>query len=396
MQQQVLSLNEDLKKLEGEGFILEISGPHLLVHEIPYVNSKREVKYGTIVTVLSFLTPTLAGGKPDNHTANFCGEVPCDETGNKLVSIINDDGSPIITADFEARYFFSYKPLRGHYIDFHEKITAYAHFLSSYAKLIDPSVTEKPGTRSAIMRGSDVFKYPDTSSARASIDAENLKFRNIKIAIIGVGGTGSYILDLVSKTQVKEIHIYDDDDLELHNTFRAPGTLTEEAINQIENLKKVDYYDSVYSRMHLGIKIHPYRINEKNIVELSDFEYVFVCVDKSDVRFMIVNELSKMNIAFSDVGLGVVKRDNGLLGTIRVTSASNDMWDHIGQFIGPIEMNENEYNSNIQIADLNCLNAALAVIRWKRHLGFYVDLKKEHHSLYHIETNKIINDSFAS
>jgi len=39
---------------------------------------------------------------------------------------------------------------------------------------------------------------------------------------------------------------------------------------------------------------------------------------------------------------------------------------------------------NIQVADLNCLNATLAVIRWKKMCGFYFDLKHERYSSYTI------------
>jgi len=395
MQQLELSLNADLKKLEDEEYSIEIRGSYLLVHDIPYVNSQKEIKYGTIVTLLSFVSPNIIG-KPIDHTVNFAGEAPCDENGNQLISIINEGGAPIVTSDFEARYFFSYKPPRGYYENYFEKIDTYAHFLYAYAKLIDPLVAEKRGKSAAKLIGGDVFKYPDTNSARAKIDYENTKFRNLKIGIIGVGGTGSYILDLVSKTQVKEIHIFDDDELQLHNTFRAPGTLPDETINNMKDLKKVDYYYSVYSRMHLGLKVHPYRITNENINELHDFDYVFVCVDKNEVRFMIVNELVKMGLSFSDVGLGVIKSEKGLLGTIRVTSANKKKFNHLNEVIGSKESEKNEYNTNIQIADLNCLNAALAVIKWKRHVGFYTDLKEEHHSLYHIETNKIINNDFTS
>lgn len=392
MQLQELSHNPDLAKLLDEGFILEVCGPHLLVHEIPYVNSQKEIKMGTIVTVLSFINPTLIG-KPFDHTVHFSGETPCDENGVQLSSIINTNGCPIITSDFEALNFFSYKPICGYYENYFEKISAYAHYLSSFAKIINPLMSEKPGKTKMLLSGSDVFKYPDTNSARANIDYENCKFHNLKIGIVGVGGTGSYILDLVSKTQVKEIHIFDDDDFQLHNTFRTPGTMLDEIILEMKELKKVDYLYSVYSRMHLGIKVHPYRIVLENIVELKELDYVFICVDKNEIRFMIVSELAKMDVAFSDVGLGVVKNENGLLGTIRVTSASQNNYGHLHDVIGIKELDEDEYNTNIQIADLNCLNAALAVIKWKRFVGFYVDLKGENHTLYHIETNKIINDN---
>jgi hypothetical protein len=38
------------------------------------------------------------------------------------------------------------------------------------------------------------------------------------------------------------------------------------------------------------------------------------------------------------------------------------------------------------------LNAALAVIRWKKRFGFYRDLKAEHHSQFSIDTNLLINE----
>jgi hypothetical protein len=44
------------------------------------------------------------------------------------------------------------------------------------------------------------------------------------------------------------------------------------------------------------------------------------------------------------------------------------------------------------VADLNALNAALAVIRWKKLFGFYSDLEEEHHSVYVIDGNSIANE----
>ena len=67
------------------------------------------------------------------------------------------------------------------------------------------------------------FQYPNTNSARAKITDLDEKYKGLKIAIIGLGGTGSYVLDLIAKTPVAEIHIFDKDVFQLHNAFRAPG-----------------------------------------------------------------------------------------------------------------------------------------------------------------------------
>jgi hypothetical protein len=48
-------------------------------------------------------------------------------------------------------------------------------------------------------------------------------------------------------------------------------------------------------------------------------------------------------------------------------------------------------DSNIQVADLNAFNACLAVIKWKKLLGFCYDHDQEHHSLYTIDGNHLMN-----
>ena len=53
------------------------------------------------------------------------------------------------------------------------------------------------------------------------------------------------------------------------------------------------------------------------------------------------------------------------------------------------------YSRNIQVADLNALNAALAVGRWKRMSGFYLDLENEHHTVYVVDGNQLLNEETA-
>lgn len=242
----------------------------------------------------------------------------------------------------------------------------------------------------------EVFKYPDTNSSRAKIEYLNRKFRGQRVAIIGMGGTGSYILDLVSKTPVKEIHIYDGDVFQLHNAFRAPGAIDGKILEEKEQLKKVAYYHSVYSNMHTGLRPHSVYVTKDNVHELTGFDYVFISVDKNKVRSELTGHLLDTKVSFIDAGLGVNKVEDALIGTLRVTTGTADKHDHLVNRIGSDESDENEYGSNIQIADLNCFNAVLAVMKWKKMCGFYQDLKQEHNTLYFINTNKIINDDFGA
>ena len=67
-----------------------------------------------------------------------------------------------------------------------------------------------------------MFKYVDTASSRVGIGAVTEKLKVGPLAIVGLGGTGSYILDLVAKTPVAEIHLFDGDKLGQHNAFPLP------------------------------------------------------------------------------------------------------------------------------------------------------------------------------
>lgn len=238
----------------------------------------------------------------------------------------------------------------------------------------------------------DVFKYPDTNSTRAEIDYLNRKFKFQKIAIIGMGGTGSYILDLVSKTPAHEIHIYDGDFFHLHNAFRAPGAIPGRKLEVPEGLKKVDYYHEVYSEMHSRIIPHDIYVSQGNLHELDGFSYAFISVDKNEARSIITNGLLAMGVPFIDAGLGVNMLDDTLVGTLRITVGTSTKNDHLINRIGSEEFDKNDYATNIQIADLNCLNAVLAVMKWKKLSGFYQDLKEEHNTLYFINTNRLLNE----
>jgi hypothetical protein len=244
--------------------------------------------------------------------------------------------------------------------------------------------------------GNEVFKYPDTNSTRANIEFLNRKFKNQKIAIIGLGGTGSYILDLVSKTPVKEIHIYDKDVFQLHNAFRAPGAVSESRLSGSAEIKKVDYYHEIYSNMHSSIIPHDKYVSSNNLSEFSIFDCVFISIDRNKSRSLITKGLINLSVPFIDSGMGVNMLDDSLIGVLRVTTGSGSKNDHLDTRIGSEEAGENEYATNIQIADLNCLNAVMAVTKWKKMIGFYQDLKKEHNSLYFLNTGKIINEDFEA
>jgi hypothetical protein len=274
-------------------------------------------------------------------------------------------------------------------------MTTYAAIISSQAKAIDSAVTEKPFRNIQNNEENTIFNYIDTNSSKSGITAISSKLENQKIAIVGLGGTGSYILDLIAKTPVLEIHLFDGDVYLQYNAFRAPGA---PPIDELRKLyKKTDYFSLVYSRMRKNIFSHDYYITASNIDELSGMDFVFIAIDKGDVKKLIIDYLVARNTPFIDVGMGVLMVDDCLLGHIRVTTSTADKSDHIGHRIPFSEGNgANDYSTNIQIADLNALNATLAVMKWKKIFRFYQDLNREFNTTYSINDGKLLNEDYIT
>jgi tRNA A37 threonylcarbamoyladenosine dehydratase len=136
------------------------------------------------------------------------------------------------------------------------------------------------------------------ATTRAGIGAATAKLLANRAAIIGLGGTGSYILDLLAKTPINEIHLYDGDEFGLHNAFRAPGAPKKE---ELTNPKKVDWFGDIYDRMHMGIKRHPYHVRAEQLSEFAGFDFVFVAIDNAKARKIILEGL----IALKDIRLSI-------------------------------------------------------------------------------------------
>lgn len=391
MSQQLINRSFDLQRMRDEGYDIEIISSYLLVKNVPYVNSNKEIKLGTLVSEL-----TLAGDittTPKTHVAYFAGEYPCNKDGSPINKIKHGSATQQLAQNLVVQHSFSSKPLNGHYKDYYEKMTTYIAIVSSPSQSLNSSVTAKIFPVIKSESEESVFNYLDTASSRAGINVVTLKLELGKIAIVGLGGTGSYVLDLVSKTPVKEIHLFDGDKFLQHNAFRSPGAPSVDELRIASH--KVSYFADLYSKMRKGIIPHPDYIDAENVDKLNGMDFVFLCLDQGKVKRLIVEKLEEFGISFIDVGMGINLVDNALLGVIRATTSTVGQRAHISAksriSFGDGDDN-NEYSQNIQIADLNALNAALAVIKWKKLYGFYVDLEKEHHSTYTIDGNLLINE----
>lgn len=376
-----------INQLVDDGYSVEIrANKFLIIHRVPYLNSKLEVMYGTIISPLEMNGNDVKLNP--QHPVYFKGEQPHKANGEKLKP--NNSKEVELLPDLKADFYFSYKKGGKPYANYYDKMKHYVHIFAKHAMSVDDSVTFNIGQLVEVPSDSP-YVYSDCNSASPEVNVLLEAFQDMKIGIIGVGGTGSYILDYVAKTPVREIHLFDGDYYHNKNAFRAPGATHIDSL--IKPQRKTDYFAQEYSKIHKGVVSHPVNIEEDKLNTLNDLSFVFIAVDKSSVKAKIISHLEEQGINFIDVGMGVHLLNGSILGHLRTTTSTTEKRAHVRENnrIKLTENNVNDYSDLVQIAELNALNAALAVIKWKKLLGFYHDRDQEYHSMYQLPFNKTLN-----
>lgn len=403
MSEPLISRSCDLRRLWTEGYDIAIDGAWLLVRQVPYVDRQRSVQCGTLALKLS-LQQTPAGEattKPADHTAYFDGAEPCDAQGRALTEIINSSDAKQTIDGRSFRYRFSHKPLENgskrFYVDYFEQVSTYAEILADQARAVSAAASAFPAVRQPPVESDYPFQYSDTASVRAGISDINRRVSGQVVGIIGLGGTGSYILDMVAKTHVRELRLWDRDAFEQHTAFRAPGAASADELEQLPT--KCEYYQAIYSKMRTGVIAHPYHMEADHFGELDGLDFAFVAVDRGPSRGKIVPALLERDIPFIDVGMGMAAEEHGLTGQARVTLVTHETREFALAEIPTDDVDadaDDVYGDNVQIAEMNALNAVLAVIKWKKHMGVYADVVQEWDSAYMIASNAIVNTGAAS
>lgn len=387
MSHRLISRSPDLQRLVREGFELDVRGGHLLISHVPYVNAQRQVRFGTLVMDLTLADDVTV--RPADHVARFIGEVPSDPSGQPLNGLINSSQKQDLGGGIVVDHLFSAKPPAG-YSDYYHKVTAYVARLGRPAVEIDPAATARTfRVIESLDDDASPFRYIDTASTRAGLEHYSERLASMRVAIVGLGGTGSYILDLVAKTSVAEIHLFDGDRFLQHNAFRSPGATPATELRGGPN--KAKHWAKVYRRMRRGLRAHPSMVDASNVRQLRSLNFVFLALDDGPSRALIMDALIDFGVPFIDVGLGVNDLDERLSAIARVSAGSPshpvDRRRVPTQPAGP----ENDYRRNIQIAELNALNATLAVLKWKKMVGVYADLEGEHFTTYTSSLNALDN-----
>jgi hypothetical protein len=392
--QKLVSHNDDLRRLVEKGYAVGFDEGYLIVRDIPYLDNQKQLQVGAIVAKLVFVDQDHV--KQDDHQIYFAGSFPHNLDGTPIPNMA---GGPTqiplkseINKDVVVQRSFSNKPkVAGLFVDFFEKIESYVGIISGPAMALF-DVT--PLTfRTVETMPESVFKFHDTLTSRAEISDLSAKFANDVVAVIGLGGTGSYLLDFIVKTPVKEIRAFDIDAFHVHNAFRSPGRLQDDELGK----PKPGVYQDRYENFRTGLTI------KKKFIDAScgdDFEgvtFAFVCVDKGSSRAGIFDLLMSKGIPFIDVGMGLRRKAGLLNGMMRTTYYSpQDAQKVRKKGLAELTDSPNDiYRTNIQIGELNALNASLAVIKFKQLRGFYFEETSDYHFLFEIGDFKIVGRSEA-
>lgn len=387
---ELASHNEDIKRLLEIGYAITEDHGYLVIRDIPYLDNNGARQIAAIVTKLVDVDGKRV--KQDDHQVFFAGSHPHNIDGTPITGLGGGSTNLPLTSspDVLVQRSFSNKPDRGYFNDFFEKI-------ESYVAIIAGPAMEKYGATPYTFRlveetpSQSVFKFRDTLTSRAQIVDLSLRFADDVVAVIGLGGTGSYLLDFLVKTPVKQIRGFDPDDFHIHTAYRSPGGL-----KQTEpGTKKAVVYQSRYETFREGLSLESRYIDANSEDCLKDVTFAFVCVDKGTSRAGVFDLLIARRIPFIDAGMGLRRNRGPINGMLRATYYSVED----AQRLREMELAEladhpdDEYRVQIQIGELNALNAALAVIKFKQVRGFYFQEEPLNSLVLEVGDIKTVNEA---
>jgi len=391
----LVSHNEDIRRLVDRGYAIAFDNDvYLVVRDVPYLDAQLNLNNGAIVTKLVFIDQEHV--KQEDHQVFFAGSHPCGLDGQPIPNL---GGGPTQLALSEAskdvvvERSFSNKPVGSTgFPNFYDKI-------ESYVTIISGPAIERHGANPLTFRAVDsvvsdtIFRFHDTLTSRAEITDLAAKFKDDVVAVIGLGGTGAYVLDYLVKTPVREIRAFDHDAFYVHNAFRSPGRLEESEFGKT----KAELYLRRYENFRNGLSIEPKFIDASSTAELQGVTFAFVCVDKGVSRTGIFDLLMAQGIPFIDVGMGLKRKVAGgtLNGQLRATYFSPDTAQQVRdkQLVPLVDAADDIYRVNVQISELNALNASLAVIKFKQLRGSYLEDAPIYNLLFELRDLKIVGES---
>ena len=162
--------------------------------------------------------------------------------------------------------------------------------------------------------GEDIKIWPQSKSD-AQIPGYGLKIyqtfgkgtfdllRNLTVGVVGCSGTGSVVVELLTRNCVTKLILVDPDIMEEKNLNRIINTKKSDADKK---LYKVDALKNAIESIRLNTKVDTYTTNtaNKDVVEaLVDCDVVFGCVDSATGRYHLECIATAYFIPYFDIGI---------------------------------------------------------------------------------------------
>ena len=262
----------------------------------------------------------------------------------------------------------SYKPEEG-YKNAWEALSAYANFLCGHyhGMSAEPTRSNRPYT----------FDLPPQDDEAAMWTSH---VSQEKVAIIGLGGVGSWIADLVVKSDALEVHGWDYDYIESKNILRMPGAVDP---RMWINKPKAEWFKEAYGRVHANVSDHNVKVTSDNVKEvLADTTFAFVAVDLDEDRTMICESLANAGIPFVVAGLSLTREVGQVSFSARIITAypQSSTWETLLPHVG--QAGQEDYGS-LDIADAYSIVAGWAVQSWRKMRGQILSRGKQECLGYH-------------
>ena len=234
---------------------------------------------------------------------------------------------------------------------------------------------------------------------RANVGGVERSASRQAVAVLGAGGTGSHVIDLLVRTQVKRIVVVDDDTMELKNVMRCPGGITHEEMSRIHagGVRKSEYHvktrkafpTEVIARNTLASRATGAELKEGGVT------FAFVCMGQKAGAEQgrqddVYEGLMEVGIPFIDTGISLAIEGGVLRGSVTTIKCAggSDTWKVDIPNAG-LKGGEALYH-NVQVPEINAIAAAFAILEWRRVTNQYRDEQEESRiAKYLVEENAI-------
>lgn len=199
-----------------------------------------------------------------------------------------------------------------------------------FGRIFNPDLSHRPINKVTIAGDDLKFWYKgehrkseefERRTAQAFGEGTTSKLKNLKIGVVGCSGTGSPVIEQLTRLGVGSLVLVDPDCVEEKNLNRIVNSTMQDAISASY---KVDVLKRAIGRIGLGTQVTTFTENiydDRNVInELATCDVLIGCVDSVDGRHLLNHIATFYLIPYFDLGIKLISDGEGgidqILGSI--------------------------------------------------------------------------------